>query len=91
MIILSYDISDNKKRTRFNKYIRRFGHRLQFSVYEIENSNRILNNIITDIHNKFSKEFDETDSVYIFKLSASCEVLKYGYAAHEDEPLLLVR
>lgn len=91
MIIISYDISDNKKRSKFNKYIRKFGHKLQFSVYEIENSDRILNNIIADLNNKFIKTFDETDSVYIFKLSVSCKTLKFGYAKHEDEPLLIVK
>lgn len=91
MIILSYDISNDKKRAKFSKYIKKYGHRLQYSVYEIENSEKILNNIIADINNKFIKVFDETDSVYIFKLSPSCRTLKFGYALHEDEPLLIVK
>lgn len=91
MIIISYDISDNKKRTKFNKYIRRFGRRLQFSVYEIENSERILKNILADLNNKFVKEFDQTDSVYVFKLSNSCEVQKFGYAKNEDAPLIIIK
>ncbi len=90
MIIISYDISDNKKRTKFNKYIRRFGHRLQFSVYQIDNSNRILDNIITDLNNRFMKEFDQRDSVYIFKLGASCETYKFGYAKNEDSELIII-
>ena len=44
MIIISYDISDNKKRTKFAKYLSKFGYRLQYSVFQIENSERILNN-----------------------------------------------
>lgn len=91
MIIISYDISDNKKRTRFNKYIRKFGHMLQYSVYEIENSQRVLNNIAADINNKWIKQFDQTDSVYIFKMSSSCEIIKYGYAKNEDNDLLIVK
>ena len=91
MVLVSYDISNDKKRTRFNKYIRKFGKRLQLSVYEIENSERILSNIIADINSTFLKTFDESDSVIIFKLSNSCEVLKYGYAIHEDEELLIVK
>lgn len=90
MVIVSYDISDNKKRAKFSKYIQRFGHRLQYSVYEIENSDRILNNIIIDVNNHFQKIFDEEDSVYIFKLSSSCEIIKYGYAAHEDEDFIVI-
>ena len=58
--------------------------------YEINNSERILNNIVTDINNKFMKMFDATDSVYIFKLSETCEVQKYGYARNEDSELLIV-
>jgi len=91
MILISYDISDNKKRTKFNKYIRKYGHRLQYSVYEIENSERILDNIITDINNKFMKTFDEYDSVYIFRLTNSCEIIKFGYAKNEDLDLLIVK
>ncbi len=91
MIIISYDITDNKKRARFNKYIRKFGHMLQYSVYEIENSERILNNIIADINNKWLKQFDQSDSVYIFKLSSSCKIYKYGYARNEDDELLIVK
>lgn len=63
---------------------------MQYSVYEIDNSDRILNNIITDINNKWMKEFDETDSVYIFNLSNSCKIEKFGYAKHEDEALIII-
>ncbi len=91
MIIISYDISNNKKRAKFSKYIKKFGHMLQYSVYEIDNSERILNNIITDINNKWMKEFDQSDSVYIFKLSSSCKVEKYGFARNEDSDLLIVQ
>ena len=90
MIIISYDIVNDKQRARFNRYIRKFGHMLRYSVYEIENSERILNNIITDINNRWLKEFDQTDSVYVFKMSSSCQVEKYGYARNEDTELLIV-
>ena len=85
MIIISYDISDDKKRAKFSKYLCRFGHRIQYSVFEIDNSERILNNIMTDIENRYLKMFDQSDSVYIFNLSASCKVKRYGYAANEDK------
>lgn len=49
MIVVSYDISDDKLRTKFSKYLSKFGHRLQYSVFEIDNSNRILNNITSDL------------------------------------------
>ena len=91
MVIISYDISNDKKRAQFNKYIKKFGHMLQYSVYEIENSERILNNIVTDINNHWIKRFDDEDSIYIFQLSSTCKIQKFGYAKHEDSDLLIVQ
>ena len=77
--------------SKFKKYIRQYGHMLQYSVYEIDNSERILNNIVADLNNKWIKQFDQSDSVYIFQLSNSCKVKKYGYAKNEDNDLLIVK
>ena len=41
--------------------------------------------------NKWLKQFDQTDSVYIFYLSNSCKVEKFGYARNEDSDLLIVK
>lgn len=91
MVLVSYDIADDKKRAKFAKYLRKFGYRLQYSVWEITNSSRILDNIVNDIDNKFAKEFDESDSIYIFQLSQSCNIQKFGYASHEDDEFLIVK
>lgn len=90
MIIISYDIQDNKLRSRFNKYIRRFGFRLQYSVYEIENSQKVLDNISADITNKFEKVFSESDSVIIFNLSNTCNITRFGYAKNDEESIIIV-
>jgi len=90
MILISYDISDNKLRTKFSKYIRRFGRRVQYSVYEIDNSSRILDNVMSDIRNQFMSKFGETDSILIMNLSQTCEVIRMGYAIHEEEDLIIV-
>ena len=46
MVIVSYDIFDDKLQTKFSKYLSRFGHRIQYSVFEIDNSKRIIDNIV---------------------------------------------
>ena len=91
MIIISYDISDDRKRTKFSRYLEKYGHRIQYSVFEIENSDRILNNIMEDIQNRYMKVFDQKDSVYIFNLSKSCEVVRHGYAKNEESTLKIVQ
>ena len=90
MIVLSYDIADDRLRAHFAKYILKFGHRIQYSVYEIDNSSRILDNIIDDIHNRFEKKFGQSDSILIFKLSSSCEVIRLGYAKNEKSDVIVI-
>ena len=90
MIIISYDISNDKLRTKFAKYLSRFGHRLQYSVFEIDNSEKILNNIMADISNTYEKRFSQEDSVIIFILSKTCKAVKYGYAKNEDADVIMV-
>ena len=90
MIIVSYDISNDKLRTKFAKYLSRFGHRIQYSVFEIDNSGRIIDNIVSDLTNKFEKSFSQEDSVIIFKLSSSCEVLRFGYAKNDEKDFLII-
>ena len=90
MVIISYDISDDKLRTKFSKYLSRFGHRLQYSVFEIDNSTRILNNIITDLKNKYERAFSQSDSVIIFKMSSSCEIIRYGYAKNDEKDFIVI-
>ena len=63
---------------------------MQYSVFEIDNSNRILDNIVTDIKNRFEKCFTQQDSVMVFKLSASCEVLRFGYAKNDENDFFII-
>ena len=90
MILLSYDISDNKLRTHFSKFLEKFGHRIQYSVFEIDNSPKMLDNVILKIRSRFEKRFSESDSVYIFNLSASCKIIRFGYAKHEENDIIVV-
>lgn len=90
MLIVSYDISNNRTRTRFSSFLSKFGYRLQYSVFKIRNSDRVLNNIIAEINGVFAKDFIETDSVIIFSLSKQCKKISYGYARNEDREFILI-
>ncbi|MDY5328286.1 MAG: CRISPR-associated endonuclease Cas2 [Bacteroidaceae bacterium] len=84
MLVISYDIKDDKVRTRFSKMLTRNGAiRLQYSVYEINNTERVMKNLLVLIEDKFSKEFGGDDSVIIFDVS-SVKLKKYGNAIHRD-------
>lgn len=90
MLLVSYDISDDKLRTRFAKFLKKYGNRLQYSVFEIKNSDRILENITTKIEKYYGEKFGQTDSVIIFILSKTCEIIKFGYAKNSDEKLIIL-
>ncbi len=90
MIIISYDIANDKLRTKFSKYLTRFGHRIQYSVFEIDNSERMLDNIINDIKNQYEKKFEQTDSVIIFHMSSRCKTIRLGYAANEEKDIVVI-
>ena len=42
MLIVAYDIHNDKLRTKFWKLLKKFWRRLQYSVFEVKNSERIL-------------------------------------------------
>lgn len=90
MIIISYDIKSNKLRNKFSKYIKKFGYRLQYSVYEISNSKNILNNIMNQISNIFEKQFDQEDSVIIIHTSENCKITRFGYAKNDNSDIILI-
>lgn len=88
MLIISYDIQNDRLRTRFSKMLTKNGAiRLQYSVYEVNNTDRVLNNLRILIEDKFEKEFDGCDSVVIFDVN-SVKLKKYGNAIHRDTDIV---
>ena len=90
MLIIAYDISETKVRTKFSKFLQKFGRRIQLSVFEIKNSKRFLNNIILEIENKYKPLFTGADSILIFQLGGSPKIYRFGYAANEEEKLVFL-
>ena len=62
----------------------------RYSVFQIVNSDRILNNIAQDIENKFSKKFNQQDSVYIFIMDSRTEIKRFGYAKNEEKEIIVI-
>ncbi len=90
MMIISYDIADDKLRSRFAKMLTKNGAvRLQFSVYEVNNTSRVINNIIVKIEDVFSKHFSGADSVVIFDIG-NVKVRKFGNAVHRDQDVIFL-
>jgi len=90
MFIVSYDIEKNKTRTDFSKFLKKYGRRLQYSVFEMKNSQRILENIKIEINHNFRKKFTKNDSVIIYGMCRSCDskTIRYGYSVQEEQKVV---
>lgn len=88
MLIISYDIKDDKLRTQFAKTLTKHGAvRLQYSVYEVNNTDRVLNNLRIMVEDLYAKKFGGGDSVIIFDVN-SVKLKKYGNAIHRDQDIV---
>ncbi len=92
MLIVTYDIHNDKLRTKFSKLLKKFGRRLQYSVFEIKNSERILKILKTEIELTFHPQFTWADSILIIPISKahSDKVIRYGQPAMEEEEILFL-
>ena len=89
-LLVAYDIADDKLRTRFSKFLSKVGRRIQYSLFELKNSERILNLVSLEIKAKYANKFCQSDSVIIFKMSTSCEQMSFGYAKNDETDLIIL-
>lgn len=90
MIIVSYDFHSNKRRARFSKFLKQYGRRIQYSVFELKNSHRILQNVLTEIELRYKASFTTSDSILIFGLCEPCKgkIIRYGYPVSEEKEVV---
>lgn len=91
MYIVTYDFQNDKKRTKFSKFLKKFGRRIQYSVFEIRNSKRVLQNITTEIDAVYKPNFTNADSILILSVCEACKkrVTRYGYANNEESEVVV--
>ncbi len=92
MLIITYDIHDDKLRSKFSRTIKKYGRRIQYSVFEIKNSQRILSILKREIEEKFKPKFTWADSILIIPITKVDreKVIRYGQPAMEEEELLFL-
>lgn len=90
MLIVSYDFVNDKTRAKFSKFLKQYGERMQYSVFSVRNSPRVLRNIIAEVDARYKKQFKDTDSIVIFSTCEGCnkKIVRYGSAKHEVEDVV---
>lgn len=89
MFLVIYDIESDALRTKFSKFLKQYGRRLQYSVFEIQNSPRVLANIRLELKHHYEKKFSQSDSVMIINIPDNAIIDRFGYSKNEEEDLLL--
>ena len=92
MLYISYDISNDRTRAKFHKFLRKYGRSIQYSVFEIRNSPRVLSIIMAEIQHEFEKKFTKADSIVIIPVSPADmdKIVRYGHPAQEELEILFL-
>ncbi len=75
LVLVNYDMVDNKNRTSLSKILEGYGKRVQKSSFECIINASQLNELIKK---SLSLIDNKTDSLRIYKLSGTAEVMTYG-------------
>ena len=80
MIIISYDISNDKLRTKFSKFLTKYGVKVQLSIVLIENETKVYDKIVLTIKKTYLKKLKATDSIMIHPVNKKSRFFAhFGY------------
>jgi CRISPR-associated protein Cas2 len=69
-VLVSYDISEDKRRTKIHDILKSYGQRVQYSVFECN----LTQTQYTKLRNRLSKLINnETDNIRFYFLCACCQ------------------
>ena len=92
-LFISYDFTNDKVRSQFSKFLTKYGRRIQYSVYEITNSQRYSDKVMAEINSKYRPMFSATDSIWVWEMTdndAENRIHKYGYAENENRNVVFL-
>lgn len=87
LIVVIYDISDNKRRAAFAKYLKGFGVRVQKSAFECILPNAKYEKLIRGIPLLIEKE----DLIRVYKLTSNADIRVWGTVdLIEEEEVIII-
>ena len=84
--LVIYDIIENKKRTRFAKFMNGFGTRVQKSCFEVVISLPAFEKMMKNI----GKYCESEDSIRVYRIQGKGQVYQWGKAGPKEEEEVLV-
>lgn len=86
LVLVIYDIPDNKRRTRFFKFLQGYGFSVQKSAFEARISKKQYLKLLSEIEKKIHAE----DNIRIYKLRGYGEVHTFGSGRVTNEEFIII-
>lgn len=87
LVVIIYDISDNKRRTAFAKYLKGFGVRVQKSAFECILPNAKYEKLIKGIPHFIEND----DLIRVYKLTSNADIRVWGSVdLVEEEEVIII-
>lgn len=86
LVLVIYDISDNKRRNKFVKFLERFGKRVQKSAFEMYLENTSYKRLISMIPRYTENE----DNIRVYRLPLDGEVTVWGSEITQSEDIIII-
>ena len=74
IVLIIYDITDDRRRVKFAKFLSSFGYRVQKSAFEAKLTKKQYERLRRGIEVRFRKE----DNIRIYKFQSESEIFSYG-------------
>lgn len=86
LVVVIYDISDNRRRTAFSKYLLGYGERVQKSAFECILPGALYDKLVKEIPRYIESE----DLVRIYKLSGNADIKVWGNVPMSEEEEVII-
>lgn len=88
-VLIIYDITDNKRRTKFAKLMEGYGKRVQKSAFEAMLSEKKYDKLIKEIPNYIDSKQGE-DNVRIYRITGRSKVTSWGEVPDFEDDIILI-
>ncbi len=86
LVLIIYDITDNKRRSKFVKLMENYGVRVQKSAFEAIISTKQYNSLIERIPYYITDE----DNIRVYRLKLTGHIVSWGSNAPEAEEVIII-
>ena len=80
LVVVIYDISDDKRRTKLGKFLSGYGIRIQNSAFECYVPGKVYQKLVREIKNHILEE----DLIKLYKIDTQARVINYGNSPENE-------